>query len=375
MAKYDFLIVGAGLFGATCARLLTDKGYKCLVMDRHEKVGGFAATEKYKNIDIHLYGPHVFHTDSDVVWNFVTKYGKFNRYTHQPLAMSGDKLYHLPINMNTMYELFGTQFPSEAYKKIKKETANYHIEKPENLEEQGINNYGFTIFNKLIKGYTEKLWGKPCGELNTDILSNLLLTYTWNNNYYDTKYQGVPEEGYTKLVENILGDDVDVLLKKDFLSDRDVYMNLGQIIIYSGPIDEFCNYIYGPLEWRTLKFEIKDESASTNNMLGTSVINLTDKENNMLQMVEHKWFTPERINDETFANNTVVSYVYPDKWDPDKEGLYPVNNIKSEDLYLKYKHFTENNFPNVLFGGRSGIYRPLSMDQTIEIAIGLCNEL
>ena len=375
MAKYDFLIVGAGLFGATCARLLTDKGYKCLIIDRHDKVGGFAATERYKNIDVHLYGPHIFHTDSDDVWNFVAKYSEFNKYIYQPLAMSGDKLYHLPISMNTMYEVFGTQFPLEAYKKVQKEINNYHISKPENLEEQGISTFGFTIFNKLIRGYTEKLWGKPCGEINTDILDNLLFTYTWNNNYFDSKHQGIPKEGYTKLVENMLGDDIDVLLRTDFLTDRDRYMKLASVVIYSGPIDEFCNYVYGPLEWRTLKFEIKDESATSNNMFGTPVIYLPDEENDMLQIVEHKWFTPERIHDEEYATNTVVSYIYPDKWDPDKEGLYPVNNSKSEELYQKYKHFTETNFPNVLFGGRSGIYRPINMSQTIEIAIGLCKEL
>ena len=274
-----------------------------------------------------------------------------------------------------MYEVFGTQFPLEAYKKVQKEINNYHISKPENLEEQGISTFGFTIFNKFIRGYTEKLWGKPCGEINTDILDNLLFTYTWNNNYFDSKHQGIPKEGYTKLVENMLGDDIDVLLRTDFLTDRDRYMKLASVVIYSGPIDEFCNYVYGPLEWRTLKFEIKDESATSNNMFGTPVIYLPDEENDMLQIVEHKWFTPERIHDEEYATNTVVSYIYPDKWDPDKEGLYPVNNSKSEELYQKYKHFTETNFPNVLFGGRSGIYRPINMSQTIEIAIGLCKEL
>ena len=376
MPKYDFLIIGAGLFGATCARLLTDKGYKCLIMEKRKFVGGNCATERRHDIDIHLYGPHIFHTNDEEVWSFVNQYGNFLPYRHNVLSYSDGKFYHLPINMNTFNEVLGTRFPKDAMKKVDEEVSKFNVEVSTNLEELAINRCGYTVYNKLIKGYSEKLWGSECTKINPMTLSKFPVRFIYDNDYFDDKYQGIPEEGYTKLVENIIGDDIDILLNTDYLENRDKYSKLANYCIYSGPIDKFCNYIYGNLKWRSLRFEIADESDRGNNLYGIPVINLPDKEKQLLRITEHKWFTKERVEtSDDFNSYTYVTYEYPLDWTPDKECYYPINDQESEAILDKYIKFTTDNFPTFVFGGRQGTYRPLSMAETIRLALNICNLL
>ena len=376
MAKYDFLIVGAGLFGATCARLLTDKGYKCLIIEKRAIVGGNCATERKNDIDIHLYGPHVFHTDDEEVWNFVNKYSKFIDYKHEVLSYSDGKLYHLPINMNTFNEILGTNSPMEAVKKVNDEISRFNVEISTNLEELAINSCGFSVYNKLIKPYSEKLWGVECTKINPMTLAKFPIRFIYDNSYFNEKYQGIPEDGYTKLVENIIGEDIDILLKTDYLQGREKYDKLASYVIFCGPIDKFCNYIYGPLKWRSLRFEFSDESNRGNNIYGTPVINIPDSNDDMIRITEHKWFTKDRVNtSDDFNSHTYISYEYPENWTPEKECFYPINDGESENILDKYISFTKENFPNFVFGGRQGTYRALSMDETIRLALNLCNIL
>lgn len=372
--KYDFVIVGAGLFGASCARLLTDKGFKCLVIERNKTVGGMCATTRLNDIDVHLYGPHVLYTNNDAVWEFVNKYATFKDPNYSVLAMVGKKIYNLPINMNTFYKLYDVHFPVEVYEQIQNELEKYNLQHASNYEEQMIINAGYTAYMELIKPYTEKLWGIEAKLMPVEHSETLPVRYTYDNRYFPATYQGVPDEGYTTMIENILGDDIDILLGKDFLNDKDKYMQLGKMVIYSGPVDEFCSYIYGKLDWRTLNIKTSDESETSNNMFGSPVITVPDKNNNLLKIVEHKWLTPWRDTDK-FKDSTVISYVYMDEWDPDKYAMYPVVTYDSLQKYNKYKEFLQNKYPNVLFGGRAGVYRPLNMSQTIELAMGLAEQI
>lgn len=376
MPKYDFLIVGAGLFGATCARLLTDKGYKCLIIEKKSYVGGLAATRREFDIDVHLYGPHVFHTNDTEVWEFVNKYAQFNDYKHTIMALSNNKMYHFPVNMNTFYEIHNVKTPKEAKDIVEKDKIKYNVSKPVNLEEQAITTCGYNIYDKLIKGYSEKLWGLDAKEINLTVFKDIPIRYTYNNLYYDDVYQGVPVNGYTKLVEDIIGEDIDIMLNTDYLDKRDKLDKLATYVIVSGSIDRFCNYVYGPLKWRSLDIRIQNDTLSGSNLIGTSVLNICDKDNPILQIVENKWFTPEReyLSDD-FKNNTIISYISAVDWTPDKEPMYPVNTVESEEILDKYIEFTKENFPNFVFGGRSGIYRPMNMSQTIRMALDLCSSL
>lgn len=374
--KYDFLIVGAGPFGCTCARLLTDKGYKCLVMDKNSQVGGLAATVNHNDIDIHLYGAHIFHTDNKYVWDFVNKYSEFYHYKHNVCAFIDQEIYQLPFNMNTLNKVFKTYLPIEAYKKVSYEISEYKKANPDiynnNLETEGNYKFGPTLYNKFIKNYSEKLWGTEAKNINKVPISNFNITFDYNNDYFQTKYQGVPVDGYTKFFENMLGDDIDVMLNKNFMSNKDKYLNIAKTILYTGAIDAFCDYKFGELPWRTLHFEINNESSTTNNLFGIPQLNIPDPDNILLNVVEHKWLNPQRDTDE-FNKSTWVSYVYLDGWKPGKEELYPINTEYSEELYNKYNEYCREKYPNVIFCGRRGLYRLINMDQSIQLAMELCH--
>ena len=376
MAKYDFLIVGAGFFGATCARLLTDKGYNCLIVEQRSIVGGNCATKRVYDIDVHMYGPHVLHTDDKEVWDFLNKYGKIIPYKHEVVAYSEDKLYHLPINMNTFNDVFEIYFPQDAIAKIEEEINKFNVPQSTNLEEYAINSCGYTIYNQLIKGYSEKLWGTECKNINPIIFSNFPIRFIYDNSYFNDEYQGIPEDGYTKLIENIIGDDIDIMLNTNYLDNRDKLDKLASYVIFSGPIDKFCNYVYGPLKWRSIRFETVDESSKGNNIFGNSVINIPDKDNELLRITEHKWFTKDRVKtSEEFNKHTIVTYEYAEDWKPGLECLYPILDEKNEEILNKYIKFTEDNFPNFIFGGRQGIYKPISMCETIQLAMNIANVL
>ena len=368
--KYDFLIVGTGLFGATCANILTEHGYKCLIIDKNDYIGGLCATERKNNIDIHKFGPHVFHTNKKEVWDFVNKFASFNNYKHQVIAKNGNEIYHLPFTLNTFYELFKLKTPSEVFNFLKKEHANYNIKQPENLEEQAVGGIGMVGYEKIIKNYSQKLWGKPCTELNINLIENLPIRLNWDVAYYADKYQGIPINGYTEMIDNMLSD-VQGKLKTNFDASDPKWYRLAEKIIFTGPIDEFAHNIYDPLEWRTLEIETKNESVVTTNMMGTAVMNFTDT-TDMLQAVEHKWFTPERIGDKEYDNNTYVSYIRAKEWKEGDIKFYPVNNKETEYKFLQYAAFIEQNFPDVILGGRAGLYRPMSMGDTIKAAMNLC---
>ena len=369
--KYDFLVVGAGIFGATCARLLTELGWKCLIIDRDKSVGGMCQTERQHNIDVHLHGPHVFHTNNVEVWNFVNRFSEFNHYKHIVLTLSDDKLYHMPFSMNTFNELYGLKYPADVRKQLLEEIKEYKVTQPTNLEEQCLAVIGSRGYEKLIKGYSEKLWGRPCSEININVMMNMPIRFTWDTSYFETPYQGIPVEGYTKLIDNIIGDKIDGMLGKTYSATDTKWNNLADLIIYTGPVDMFCNYIYGPLDWRTLMFQTQDQSMLGNNLIGNSVIHIADKSNEVLQVVEHKWFTPERLGDKEFTQHTIVSNIFASEWSPDKYPMYPVNNAKSEELYKKYVEFIKHNFPNVILGGRAGLYRPMSMSDSILNAMSI----
>jgi UDP-galactopyranose mutase len=368
--KYDFLIVGTGLFGATCANILTEHGYKCLIIDKNDYIGGLCATERKNNIDIHRFGPHVFHTNKKEVWDFVNKFASFNSYKHQVIAKNGNEIYHLPFTLNTFYELFKLKTPSEVFNFLKKEHANYNIKQPENLEEQAVGGIGMVGYEKIIKNYSQKLWGKSCTELNINLIENLPIRLNWDVAYYADKYQGIPINGYTEMIDNMLSD-VQGKLKTNFDASDPKWYRLAEKIIFTGPIDEFAHNIYDPLEWRTLEIETKNESVVTTNMMGTAVMNFTDT-TDMLQAVEHKWFTPERIGDKEYDNNTYVSYIRAKEWKEGDIKFYPVNNKETEYKFLQYAAFIEQNFPDVTLGGRAGLYRPMSMSDTIKAAMNLC---
>jgi UDP-galactopyranose mutase len=369
--KYDFVIVGAGPFGCTAARVLTDNGHKCLVIEARDMVGGLTSTMRRNDIDVHLYGPHILHTSNPEVWNFLNKYSEFYNYRHNSCILLDKKMYQLPFNMNTCNTIFGTHIPLEAYKKIMyeiREYTKYNSKFVDSLESVACKKFGTTLYNKFIKPYSEKLWGRNCYEINPVPLDNFNLYFDYNQDYFRTIYQGVPVDGWTKLFENMLGDDIDILLNTNFLTNPSKYMNLGNTIIYTGSIDEFCNYIYGMLPYRTCHFDINNESQTANNMFGTAVINIADPDIDMLRIIEHKWLNPPRATDE-FNMSTWVSYAYVSECDETKYKMYPINNEESEEKYQQYVEFCKKNFPNVIFCGRQGSYRLLNIAQCVKIAL------
>ena len=360
MKKYDYLIVGAGLFGAVFAQEAKKAGKNCLVIDKRNHIAGNIYTEKVLDIDVHQYGAHIFHTSNEIVWNYVNSFAKFNRYTNSPVANYKGEIYNLPFNMNTFNKLWGVVTPKQAQEKIEEQKAAFHVENPQNLEEQAISLIGPDVYTKLVKGYTEKQWGKRATELPAFIIKRLPVRFTYDNNYFNDDYQGIPVEGYTKMIERML-DGVEVKLEEDFLKNKDYWMEQADKIVYTGMIDEYYNYCYGELEYRSLKFEtevIKGEE----NYQGNAVVNYTEYEVPFTRIIEHKHFTYGTQPD------TVITREYPKTWSKGDEPYYPMNDEKNLKLYEKYADLAAKE-GNVIFGGRLGMYKYYDMDDTIEAAL------
>ena len=360
MKKYDYLIVGAGLFGAVFAHEAKEAGKTCLVIDKRNHIAGNIYTDKVKDIDVHQYGAHIFHTSNETVWNYVNQFAKFNRYTNSPVANYKGEIYNMPFNMNTFNKLWGVVTPQEAQAKIEEQKAAYHVENPQNLEEQAISLIGPDVYTKLVKGYTEKQWGKRATELPSFIIKRLPVRFTYDNNYFNDDYQGIPVEGYTKMIERML-DGVEVKLEEDFLKNREAFMEQADKIVYTGMIDEYYNYCYGELEYRSLNFET-EVLEGVENYQGNAVVNYTEYEVPYTRIIEHKHFTYGTQPD------TVITREYPKTWSKGDEPYYPMNDEKNLSLYEKYTELAAKE-GNVIFGGRLGMYKYYDMDDTIEAAL------
>lgn len=357
---YDFLIVGSGLYGAVCAHELAKRGFKCLVIDKRNHIAGNIYTKEVEGINVHLYGAHIFHTSNKEVWEYVNQFAEFNNYINQPVARYKNEIYNLPFNMNTFTKLWSDVFtPDDAKKRIEEEKAKYHIDEPKNLEEQAINLVGPTIYEKLIKGYTAKQWGRPCTELPAFIIKRLPVRFTFDNNYFNDRYQGIPIDGYTKMIEKML-EGIEVRLNCDYLKERDELSRIAKRIIYTGPIDEYFDYCFGELEYR--KVEFKNEVLETANYQGNAVVNYTEYEVPYTRIIEHKHFEFD-----TTSPKTIISKEYSSVWKKGDEPYYPVNNENNNQLYLKYKELAGKE-KDVFFGGRLGLYKYYDMDDTIEAA-------
>ena len=364
---YDYLIVGAGLYGAVCANELTKKGKKVLVIDKRNHIAGNIYTEKIEGINVHKYGAHIFHTHEKWVWDYVNQFAEFNNYINQPVARYKNECYNLPFNMNTFTKLWNDVFtPEEAKSRIEEEKKVYNVENPKNLEEQAINLVGPTIYEKLVKGYTAKQWGRPCTELPAFIIKRLPVRFTFDNNYFNDRYQGIPIGGYTKLIENMLNG-IEVQLNTNYLTNKDEYDKIAKKIIYTGPIDEYYNYCLGNLEYRSIRFET--EILNSSNYQGNAVINYTDYDVPYTRIIEHKHFEFD-----TTSPKTVISKEFSSTWKLGDEPYYPVNNDRNNELYSKYKELSlkENN---VYFGGRLGGYKYYDMDDTIIAAFELLKKM
>ncbi|WP_203289115.1 UDP-galactopyranose mutase [Metabacillus sp. cB07] len=357
--KYDYLIVGAGLFGSVFAYEATKKGKKCLVIDKRDHIGGNVYTEKVEDINVHKYGAHIFHTNSKEIWDYVNQFVEFNRYTNSPIANYKGELYNLPFNMNTFNKLWGVITPQEAKQKIEEQKKHAGISEPTNLEEQAISLIGTDIYEKLIKGYTEKQWGRAATELPSFIIKRLPVRFTYDNNYFNDKYQGIPTGGYTLIIEKML-ENVDVQLNVDFFADREELMKLANKVVFTGMIDEFYNYKFGVLEYRSLTFE--NQKLDTDNYQGNAVVNYTDRETQYTRIIEHKHF------EFGTQENTIITKEYPKEWKKGDEPYYPVNNDKNNLLYKKYKELA-NQEQNVIFGGRLATYKYYDMHQVIGSAL------
>lgn len=358
--KYDYVIVGSGLFGAAFARLLMDEGKSCLVIEKRQHTGGNIYTEDVDGIIVHKYGAHIFHTSDTEVWEFVNRYAKFSRFTNSPVANYNGKLYNLPFNMNTFYQMWGVRTPAEAQKKIRQQRAAIKGE-PKNLEQQAISLVGKDIYEKLIKGYTQKQWGRPCSELPAFIIRRIPVRFTYDNNYFDDLYQGVPYGGYSKLIDNLLSG-ADVICGKDFLKDREKYMQLGRRVLYTGMIDAYFDYKYGCLDYRSLRFETRVLKSS--NYQGVAVMNYTDDSTKFTRVIEHRHF------EERGQSGTVITREYPAQFKKGMEPYYPVNDAKNQKLFEKYKALAKRE-KNVVFGGRLADYKYYNMDAAVRAAIDL----
>ena len=368
--KYDYLIVGAGLFGAVFARRAADSGKKVLVIERRGHIAGNVYTENADGINVHRYGAHIFHTNNKEVWDFVGKYAEFNRYTNSPIANYKGELYSLPFNMYTFNKMWGVVTPSEAASMIEKQKKEAGITNPRNLEEQAVSLVGTDIYEKLIKGYTEKQWGRKCSELPAFIIKRLPVRLTYDNNYFNALYQGIPVGGYTRLVKKLL-DGIEVRLNEDYLSNRDMYNGIAGEIIYTGQIDEFFDYRLGELEYRRVSFET--QRLEMPNYQGNAVVNYTDAETPYTRIIEHKWFEFGRDENGNDIPVTIISKEYSTEWKKGDEPYYPVNDDKNSALYLEYKKLADKE-KNITFGGRLGEYKYYDMDVIVEKALLLSGE-
>ncbi len=361
MRKYDDLIVGAGLFGATFARQMTRRGRRVLVIDKREHVGGNVYTREIEGIQVHQYGAHIFHTNDKAVWDYVNRFAEFNRYTNSPVANYRGELYSLPFNMYTFNKLWGVVTPREAEEKIRQQREAAGISEPKNLEEQAISLVGTDVYEKLVKGYTEKQWGRPCTELPAFIIRRLPVRFTFDNNYFNARFQGIPVGGYTAMVERMLSG-VEVRLGVDYLEDKAAWDALADRVVYTGPIDRYFDYCFGPLEYRSVRFET--QVLDMPNYQGNAVVNYTDRETPYTRVIEHKHFE--------FGTQpkTVISREYSSEWKLGDEPYYPVNDEKNRELYERYRALVDKE-EHVIFGGRLGEYKYYDMDAVIARALAL----
>ena len=362
----DFLIVGAGLFGAVCARELKDAGYSVRVLERRPQVGGNVYTECVEGIQVHRYGAHIFHTNNREVWSYVNRFAEFNRFTNSPVANYKGELYSLPFNMYTFNRMWGVTTPAEAEEIIAKQRKEI-IGEPRNLEEQAISLVGRDIYEKLIRGYTEKQWGRPCDQLPAFIIRRLPVRLTFDNNYFNALYQGIPVGGYTRMVEKML-EGIEVRLETDYLSDREKWNAQARRVIYSGAIDAYFDCRLGPLEYRSVRFET--EVLDQPNFQGNAAVNYTDAETPWTRIIEHKWFEFGKDAEGRELPKTVISREYSSEWKPGDEPYYPVNDERNEALYQKYRVLADRE-EKVIFGGRLGSYKYYDMDQVIATALEL----
>lgn len=366
---YDYLVVGSGLFGSVFARQATDARKKVLVIDKRSNIAGNVYTEKVEGINFHKYGAHIFHTNNTEVWNYVNRFATFNRFTNSPVANYKGELYSMPFNMYTFNKMWGVVTPEEAAAKIEEQKKEITGE-PQNLEEQAISLVGRDIYEKLVKGYTEKQWGRDCKELPAFIIKRLPVRLTFDNNYFNALYQGIPIGGYTKLVENLL-DGIEVQLNVDYLVDRAKWDAIAEKVVYTGAIDAFFNYSLGNLEYRSVRFE--NEVLDIPNFQGNAAVNYTDRETPWTRIIEHKWFEFGKDENGNDLLKTIISREYSSEWKPGDEPYYPVNDEKNSELYKKYSALAEKE-KKVIFGGRLGEYKYYDMDAVIDRALQCAKE-
>mgnify|MGYP000431142139 FL=1 len=361
---YDYLVVGSGLFGSVFARQAADAGKKVFVIDKRPNIAGNVYTEKVEGINFHKYGAHIFHTNNTEVWNYVNRFATFNRFTNSPVANYKGELYSMPFNMYTFNKMWGVVTPEEAAAKIEEQKKEITGE-PQNLEEQAISLVGRDIYEKLVKGYTEKQWGRDCKELPAFIIRRLPVRLTFDNNYFNALYQGIPIGGYTKLVENLL-EGIEVRLNEDYLEDKEKWNAMAEKVVYTGAIDAYFDYTLGNLEYRSVRFE--NEILDMPNFQGNAAVNYTDRETPWTRIIEHKWFEFGKDENGNDLPKTIISKEYSSEWKPGDEPYYPVNDKKNGELYQKYKALAEKE-ENIIFGGRLGEYKYYDMDAVIASAL------
>ena len=366
---YDYLVVGAGLFGSVFAREAKDKGYSVLVVDKRDHIAGNVYTRKVEGINFHQYGAHIFHTNNKEVWDYVNKFITFNRFTNSPVANYKGELYSLPFNMYTFNKMWGVITPDEAKAKIEEQRKEV-VGEPENLEEQAISLVGRDIYEKLIKGYTEKQWGRDCKDLPSFIIKRLPVRFTFDNNYFNALYQGIPVGGYTKMVEKML-EGIEVRLNTDYLTNKEELDGIAKKVIYTGAIDAYYDYRMGTLEYRSVRFE--NEVLDMPNFQGNAAVNYTDRETPYTRIIEHKWFEFGKDENGNDLPKTIISKEYSSEWKPGDEPYYPVNDERNSKLYAEYKALSLNE-DKVIFGGRLGEYKYYDMDAVIASALKMTKE-
>jgi UDP-galactopyranose mutase len=362
--KYDYLIVGAGLFGAVFAQQALEDGKKVLVIDKRNHIAGNVYTDFRENIHVHEYGAHIFHTNNETVWNYLNRFTKFNRFTNSPVANYHGELYSMPFNMYTFNKMWGVNTPQEAQEIIEKQKQEIQKE-PENLEEQAISLVGRDIYEKLIKGYTEKQWGRECKDLPAFIIKRLPVRFTFDNNYFNAAYQGIPIGGYTAMVKNLL-EGAEIRLNENYFDNKEYWNSLADEVVYTGPIDAYFNYELGPLEYRSVRFET--ETLDMPNFQGNAAVNYTDAQTPYTRIIEHKWF------EDLGSEKTIISKEYSSEWKPGDEPYYPVNDEKNNQLYQQYKQKADKE-DKVIFGGRLGEYKYYDMDAVVARALEIYSKI
>ena len=368
--KYDYLVVGSGLYGAVFAQRAKEAGKKVLVIDKRPNIAGNVYTEEMEGINVHIYGAHIFHTNNKMVWDYITKFAEFNRFTNSPVANYKGELYSLPFNMYTFNKMWGVVTPEEAAAKIEEQKKAAGITEPTNLEEQAISLVGTDIYEKLIKGYTQKQWGRPCTELPSFIIKRLPVRLTFDNNYFNALYQGIPVGGYTKMVANLL-EGIEVRLGVDYFDNKEEYDAMAEKVVYTGAIDAYFDYKLGALEYRSVRFDT--EVLDMPNFQGNAAVNYTDAESPYTRIIEHKWFEFGKDANGNDLPKTVISREYSSEWKVGDEPYYPVNDEKNGALYAQYKELADKE-ENIIFGGRLGEYKYYDMDAVIASALAKAEE-